>query len=164
MTLLGGLVGLVSQTQTVILLSLTFAAALKALPSLYARKNASGAKPNLIAGEDWILFLGAVVGYLLTAGSGDPRFALAGLAVAAIGKSIPSLLQHRRPVENHLQTYNPTEDLLMLLITVISVALALFTRNLSYATYGLVFAFVAKGLGEFEQVPPPVRDAAAGPA
>jgi hypothetical protein len=164
MTLLGGLAGIFSQTPNVILLALTFAAALKALPSLYAGKGAGDdSKPNLISFEDWILFLSSVAGYLLTAGSGDPRFALAGLTVAATGKSVPSLLQHRRPVKNHSRRYNPTEDWTMLFLTIISAALSLATRNLSYATFGLVFAFMAKGLGGFAPEHLPVTGAQAAP-
>lgn len=150
-TIIGTLAGVFADSANVILLSLTFAAALKALPSLYTRRS-SGDLPGFvyIEAEDWIFFLASIAGYLLTAGSGDARYAIVGLAVATIGKSFPSLYRHRRFGRDSDQAYNQVEDQLMLVIALVSILLAAATSHLSYATYGLAFAFVVKGLGSFE--------------
>ncbi len=152
LTLVGTVAGVFADSQGVILLSLALAAALKALPSLYARdRGDSGPGSILIRAEDWVMFLAAAVGYILTAGTGNPNFAIAGLAVAAVGKSSPSLYRHRRYGSDREHDYSPTADLVMLTISLVSVALTVVTMNPSWATYGIVFAFIGKGLSKSQR-------------
>ena len=149
-TLLGAISSYFVTNPEVILLSLALAAALKAVPSLqnsfkavYSRRN-----PNLIKTED-VGYLGAaLIGYLATAGSGDLRFAVIGLVIAAVLKSSPSLLQHY-VVErgNPNVRYSAWEDYLLLVVAVVPALVSYFTGRLDYAIYGLVFAFTAKSAG-----------------
>jgi hypothetical protein len=150
MTLVGTVSGLLVNSTNVILLSLTFAAALKALPSIYAGRSDSDKRFHLSMVEDWILFIGAFLGYLFTAGTGDQKFALIGLAIASVGKSLPSLLDRAPQKGDSRFKHVSVEDLMMFGITVLSVALWFVTGRPEYGTYGLVFAFIAKGLGGFE--------------
>ena len=146
-TLAGTVAGVFADSLNVILLSLALAAALKALPSLYA-KGDSKPGSRLIRMEDWLMFLASLAGYLFTAGTGNPNFAVAGLVVASFGKAAPSLYRrhHYGPDPEH--DYSPTPDRVMLSITLISVLLSIISRNPSWATYGVVFSFVGKGLAK----------------
>ena len=148
-TLLGTIAGLLSRDNNVILLSLGLAAALKALPSLYAGPTDGKKRLRLITAEDSILFIAAFLGYLFTAGTGDQKFAILGLTIAAVGKAVPSLLEGEMQKGDSAPKHNPTEDWLMFGITFVSVALWVATGSPAYAIYGLVFAFTAKGLGSF---------------
>ena len=151
-TLLGGISSYFVANTEVILLSLALAAALKAVPSLqnsfkkaYSRKN-----PSLIKVEDCGYLGASLVGYLATAGSGDLRFAVIGLVIAAVLKSSPSLLQHYVVEKgNHKELYSPWEDYLLLLVAVVPAIVSFFTGRLDYVIYGLVFAFTAKGAASF---------------
>src|SRR2546425_11391206 len=147
--LLGGIAGIIVKNTDVILLSLSLAAALKALPSLYAGPAGGKKRLLLITAEDSILFIGAFLGYLFTAGTGDQKFAVLGLTIAAVGKSVPSLLDGAIQKGDSDRKYNSAEDWLMFGITFVSVALWVATGSPAYAIYGLVFAFTAKGLGSF---------------
>ena len=147
LTLAGTIAGVFANSSSVILLSLSLAAALKALPSLY-RKNKDDTTPGqrLIRAEDWVLFLAAAIGYILAAGTRNSGYALAGLAVAAIGKALPSLYRHSHYGPDPGHSYDPTPDVVLLSIAVVSVILTAVTGNLSWGIYGIVFAFVGKGL------------------
>jgi hypothetical protein len=148
-TLLGTIAGLLATSNSVILLSLSLAAALKALPSLYNGPTGGKKRLLLITVEDSLLFVAAFLGYLFTAGTGDQKFAILGLTVAAVGKTVPSLLEGAMHKGDSATRRNLTEDWLMFGITFVSVALWVASANPAYAIYGLVFAFTAKGLGSF---------------
>ena len=149
-TLLGAISSYFVANTEVILLSLALAAALKAVPSLqnsfkkaYARKN-----PSLIKAEDCGYLGAALIGYLATAGSGELAFAIIGLVIAAVLKSVPSLLQHYlvgkvKPNER----YSVWEDYLLLIVAVVPALVSYFTGRPDYVIYGLVFAFAAKSAG-----------------
>jgi hypothetical protein len=149
LTLLGSIAALLVDNTNVILLSLSLAAALKALPSLYAGPVSPKKRLPLITAEDSILFTAAFLGYLFTAGTGDQKFAILGLTIAAVGKSVPSLLEGEMHKGDPDRKYGSAEDWMMFGITFVSVALWVATGSPSYAIYGLVFAFIAKGLGSF---------------
>ena len=147
--LVGGIAGILAKNTDVILLSLSLAAALKALPSLYAGPAGGKKRLLLITAEDSTLFIAAFLGYLFTAGTGDQKFAILGLTIAVVGKTVPSLLEGAMRKGDSVPKHSLTEDWMMFGITFVSVALWVAAGNPAYATYGLVFAFTAKGLGSF---------------
>ena len=148
-TLVGTIAALLARDTNVILLSLSLAAAPKALPSLYAVPADGKKRLLLITAEDSILFIAAFLGYLFTAGTGDQKFAILGLTIAAVGKTVPSLVEGATHKGDSAPKHSLTEDWMMFGITFVSVALWDATGNPAYAIYGLVFAFTAKGLGSF---------------
>ena len=148
-TLVGTIAALLARDTNVILLSLSLAAALKALPSLYTGPPKPKKRLLPITAEDSILFLAAFLGYLFTAGTGDQKFAILGLTIAAVGKSVPSLVEGAVHKGDPDRKYNSAEDWFMFGIAFVSVALWVATGSPAYAIYGLVFAFIAKGLGSF---------------
>ncbi|MCL4519194.1 MAG: hypothetical protein M1587_08370 [Thaumarchaeota archaeon] len=151
-SLLGGISGYLVDSKEVILLSLSLAAALKALPSLHKGtrvENGERSKtPRLINAEDWIFFGASLIGYLLTAGTGNLDYAIVGLLIAAICKSTFSFIEYYGEKQKHgSDKYSPSEDFLLLTVALIPAVASYFTSNLDYALYGLVFAFIAKGSG-----------------
>jgi hypothetical protein len=148
-TLIGTVAGVFADSQNVILLSLALAAASKALPSLYTKEDDSKPGGRLIRVEDWIMFIAAAAGYLLTAGTRNPNYAVAGLVVAAALKAAPSIYRHRRYGPDPEHEYNPTGDQVMLAMAVISAVLSIVTGNNLWATYGVAFSFLGKGLSKF---------------
>lgn len=150
LSILGGISGYLVDSQEVILLALSLAAALKALPSLHKRMRAVNGEnekaSRLICAEDWIFFGASITGYLLTAGTGNLGYALIGLLIGAACKSSFSLIEYYR-FRPSAGSYSPSEDILLLGVSLIPALVSYFTLNIDFALYGLVFAFIAKGSG-----------------